>query len=163
MPFLAEHLEDKKGVWCGRWDTARIGGRVAPPRGRLHYFRIATPSRLEDAAPVIGTGPDGSGLDLGARKDPEPFGPGSFPLVQLAPPRRSTIIIPHRLRFVKPACHCAGPPAAASAGPRAAHPPPRGRAGGGGSLPSVRCPLAAAIAGRPALACGPLPSQFIEK
>ena len=157
MPFLAEHLEAKKGVWCGRWDTARIGGRVAPPRGRLHYFRIATPSRLEDAAPAIRTGPDGSGPDLGARKNPEPFGPGSFPLVQLAPPRRCFFIIPHRLRFVKPACHCAGPPAAASAGPRDALPPPRGRAGGGGSCLRFAARLRLRLRAARLQACGPLP------
>lgn len=165
---------------CAGGPDRRSRGRSGPNGGpgyrsaRKGRRRAATPAqggkgvRGERACRAAARGPPSCAELAGdyakrTRKNPEPFGPGSFPLVQLAPPRRCFFIIPHRLRFVKPACHCAGPPAAASAGPRDAHPPPRGRAGGGGSLPSVRCPLAAAIAGRPALACGPLPSQFTEK
>lgn len=166
-PFLAEHRPPEQGAQRPKWWAGLpIGPQGPTPGGHARAGREGV--RGERACRAAARGPPSCAELAGdyakrTRKNPEPFGPGSFPLVQLAPPRRSTIIIPHRLRFVKPACHCAGPPAAASAGPRAAHPPPRGRAGGGGSLPSVRCPLAAAIAGRPALACGPLPSQFTEK
>lgn len=142
-------------------------GSLAPHGGprylsaRKGRRRAATPAqggkggRGEEACRAAARGPPSCAELAGdyakrIRKNPEPFGPGSFPLVQLAPPRRNAFIIPHRLRFVKPACRRAGPPAAASAGPRATHPPPRGRAGGGGSLLSVYYLLAAAIAGRPA-------------
>ena len=149
--------------WWAGLPTARKGRR-----------RAATPAqggkgvRGERACRAAARGPPSCAELAGdyakrTRKNPEPFGPGSFPLVQLAPPRRNAFIIPHRLRFVKPACRRAGPPAAASAGPRATPPPPRGRAGGGGFLLSVRCLLAAAIAGRPAPGVRPAAFAVCQK
>lgn len=165
---------------CTGGPDRRSRGRSGPNGGpgyrsaRKGRRRAATPAqggkgvRGERACRAAARGPPSCAELAGdyakrTRKNPEPFGPGSFPLVQLAPPRRCFFIIPHRLRFVKPACHCAGPPAAASAGPRDALPPPRGRAGGGGSCLRFAARLRLRLRAARLQACGPLHSQFIKK
>ena len=165
---------------CAGGPDRRSRGRSGPNGGpgyrsaRKGRRRAATPAqggkgvRGERACRAAARGPPSCAELAGdyakrTRKNPEPFGPGSFPLVQLAPPRRHAFIIPHRLRFVKPACRRAGPTGCRQRWPQSHAPAPTGAGGGWGLLPSVRCPLAAAIAGSPAPGVRPAAFAVCQK